>query len=70
MKKNETLNDLKTFIFRLRYGVLCFLVRYYRITKHAIQFKFTGDIRYQLEIEHYWEIKEFTHVFGINAPYR
>jgi len=67
-QKIETLNDLKAFVFSLCYGALCFLVRYYRIARHTIQFRFTGDIIHQYEIEHYKEMKRFTRVFGFNAP--
>ena len=67
-RKIKTLNDLKAFVFSLCYGALCFLVRQYRIAKHTIQLRFTGDIRYQYEIDHYKEMKRFTSVFGFNAP--
>jgi len=67
-RKIETLSDLKVFIFRLSYGTLCFLVRYYRISKHTIQLKITKDIRHRYEVEHYQEMKRFSRIGILNAP--
>lgn len=67
-RKIETLTDLKAFVFSLCYGALCFLVRHYRIARHTIQLKFTGDIRYKYEIDHYRYMKRFTRVWIFNAP--
>ena len=66
--KIETINDLKAFIYSLCYGALCFLIRYYRIARHAIQLKITGNIIYLYEIEHYQEMKRFSRIGRFNAP--
>jgi hypothetical protein len=65
---NELIINVKAFVFSLCYGAFCFLIRYYRIAKHTIEFKTTGDIRYLYEIEHYKEMKTFSRVGKFNAP--
>jgi len=50
------------------YSVSCFLIRQFRISKHTIEFKITGDIRYQYEIDHYKEMKTFSRIGKISNP--